>query len=372
MIESAQLADQLSLNAAFRYSDYSTVGGIESYAYGIEWALVDGLRFHAQQQRAVRAPNISELFFPQTNGFPSLIDPCGDSNGSTTGSQALCEANGVPMGFFGRPLTQGQTDGIFGGNPNLGEETSDTLTVGFVAQPAFAPGLVVTVNYYDIDVKDAIGTIPIQSTLDGCYIDGIASFCSLVSRDGAGSIRSVELINQNVSFLGAEGIDLQLDYTRDVGEGALRAHLIGGYKIADEFQALPTNAVDDCVGFFGGNAGVCGEPSPEWKHNARLDYVQGPLLVSGRWRYIGGTKVDDFQTNVNPGLFVDSIDAYNYFDITGQYDISQNVRITAGIENIANEDPPELGECCSEQANTWPATYETLGRTYFVGGKLTF
>ena len=124
--------------------------------------------------------------------------------------------------------------------------------------------------------------------------------------------------------------------------------------------------------FFGGNAGICGEPSPEWKHAARLDYLQGPLLASLRWRYIGSTKVDDFQANANLGLFVDSIDAYNYFDITGQYDISENVQITAGIENIADEDPPVLGECCSEQANIWPASYRTLGREYFIGGKLTF
>ena len=373
VIEGAQLAEELTLNGAFRYSDYSTVGAVESYAYGVEWAPFDGLRFRAQQQRAVRAPNIGELFSPATNGFPGAIDPCGDTAGATTGTSALCLANGVPTGGFGTALqANSQIEGLFGGNPNLSEETSDTLTVGFVAQPSFAPGLVVTVDYWDISVEEAIGTIPIQTVLDGCYIDGVASFCSLVNRRANGSIDFVELNNQNVSFLGGEGVDLQVDYTMDVGEGTLRGNLIGGYKIADEFQALPTDPVDDCVGFFGGNDGTCGEPSPEWKHVARLDYIQGPFLVSGRWRYIGETKVDDFQTNPTPGLFVDTIDAYNYFDVTAQYDISDNVQISGGVVNVADEDPPELGDCCSEQGNTWPATYETLGRTFFVGGKLTF
>ncbi|MEE9330425.1 MAG: TonB-dependent receptor, partial [Parvularculaceae bacterium] len=374
VIEGAQLAEELSFNGAFRYSDYSTVGAVESYAYGVEWAPVAGLRFRAQQQRAVRAPNIGELFSPQTNGFPGAIDPCSStSTAAATGNAAICAAQGVPGAIYNTEFqANSQLEGLFGGNPNLDAETSDTLTVGFVAQPSFAPGMTVTVDYWNIEIEDAIGTIPIQTVLDGCYDGSNPGYCALVNRTGSGLIDFVELNNQNVAFLGGEGVDLQVDYTMDVGEGTLRANLIGGYKIADEFQALPGDPVDDCVGFFGGNAGVCGEPSPEWKHTARLDYLQGPLLVSGRWRYIGESIVDDFQTSATPGLFADSIDAYNYFDITGQYEISDNVQISGGIQNVADENPPELGDCCSEQANTWPATYETLGRTFFVGGKLTF
>ncbi len=381
LVEGAAFAEELSLNAAYRYSDYSTVGGLDTYAIGAEWAPNSQVRFRTQFQRAARAPNINELFSPQTNGFPGALDPCsGGSTGSFDGAAtttANCIANGVPAGVVGTAFNpNSQVEGLFGGNPNLNEETADTITVGFVAQPEALPGLVVTVDYFQIEVDDFVSTIPVQVVLDGCAFDGNAAFCALVNRNANGTIDFVELSAQNVAFAGVEGVDVQVEYGWDLGEmGDLALDFVGGYTISSEFQALPTETLDDCTGTFGANYGRCGEPTPEWKHAARLDWVKGDMLASLRWRYIGEVQADDFidpTFSGSTGLFVDTIDSYNYFDLTGSYTLSENLTLNAGILNLADQQPPELGDCCSEQANTWPATYGPLGRSFFVGAKASF
>jgi outer membrane receptor protein involved in Fe transport len=376
LIEGAAFAEELSLNGAYRYSDYSTVGGVSSYAVGLEWAPVSDVRFRGQIQRSVRAPNVQELFAPQTNGFPGATDPCAQPGASAIA--ALCQATGVPAASVGDSAIQpnSQTEGLFGGNPDLAEETSDTITLGFVAQPSAIPGLTLTVDYYNIDVDDAIGTAGIQTVLDNCYNGVVPEFCGLINRLGNGQIDNVELTNQNVAFLGSEGIDVEVDYSFDapgVIGGEFGLNIIGGYKISDEFQALAITELDDCTGFMGGRAGVCGEPSPEWKHTASLRHVKGPVLTTLRWRYLSNVRVDDPLRDLDPSeLFANETGAKNYFDLSSQWDISDHFQISGGIINAFDVDPPVLGDCCSEQANTYPATYNPFGRKFFVGGKMRF
>jgi len=380
LIEGMTGAEELSLNGAFRYSEYSTVGGVSSYAAGLEWAPISDIRFRGQLQRSVRAPNVQELFAPQTNGFPGATDPCAQPGAASIA--ALCQSTGVPAASVGNSAIQpnSQTEGLFGGNPNLAEETSDTITLGFVAQPSAVPGLTLTVDYYNIDVDDAIGTAGIQTVLDNCYNGVVPEFCGLINRLGNGQIDNVELTNQNVAFLGSEGIDFEIDYQFDadqIGLGALGGefgfNIISGLKLGDEFQALAITELDDCVGFMGGRAGVCGEPSPEWKHNASLRHVKGPLLTTLRWRYLSNVKVDDPLRDLDPTeLFANETGAKNYFDLSTQWDISDHFQLSGGIINAFDVDPPVLGDCCSEQANTYPATYNPFGRKFFVGGKMRF
>lgn len=377
LIEGAAFAEELSLNGAYRYSDYSTVGGVSSYAIGAEWAPISDIRFRGQIQRSVRAPNVQELFSPQTNGFPGATDPCS----SGTGSASICAATGVPAGIFGTNFqANSQLEGLFGGNPNLDAETSDTLTLGFVAQPSAVPGLTVTVDYYDIQVDDAIGTIPIQTVLNGCYDGSNPAYCDLVNRSPAGLIDFVELTNANVAFLGVEGIDVEVDYQFDadqIGLGALGGefgfNIVGGYKLKSDFQALITDPVIDCVGYMGGRAGLCGEPDPVWKHTATMRYVKGPVLTSLRWRYLSNVEVDDELDGLDPSeLFVSDTGAKSYFDLSSQWDITDNFQLSGGIINLLDTDPPVLGDCCSQQANTYPATYNPFGRKLFLGGKMRF
>ena len=387
LIEGQEFIDELSLNGAYRYTDHSNAGGFSSYAAGAEWAPTDQIRFRGQYQRAVRAPNVVELFSPQTNGFPGATDPCASPTSTT--QQSICEASGshgIGSGTFGSPILQpnSQTEGLFGGNPNLSTETSDTFTVGFVAQPNFMEGLTITVDWYDIEVDNAISTIPIQNVLDGCYNGTTPGFCALINRQSFGAIDYVELNNQNVAFLGASGIDFQVDYSFDAAQigmgdfgGEFDFQLIGGYALSNEFQALPTSAIDDCVGFHGAQAGICGEPLPELKTTTRLTYANGPYSLTTRWRYLGNTLNDEFHVNAggasnfDPKLATET-GAQHYFDLTGTWDISDVVQLSGGVLNLTNNNPPELGDCCSEQANTYPATYRTLGRQFYVGGKLRF
>ena len=272
-----------------------------------------------------------------------------------------------------------QIPSLFGGNPNLGEETSDTFTVGFVAQPSAIEGLTLTVDYFDISIEDVISTLPVQDLLDNCYNGVAPAFCSLITRAPAGQITNISLTNANLSQLTAKGIDAEVSYNfdaEDVGLAALGGefafNIIGGYRIESGFQSTAATAFFDCAGYYGAGGPGCGEPNPEWKHTATLRHSKGPLLNSLRWRYIGGTDEDDALNGVAPTRFVSDIDTVHFFDWTTQWDISDHFQLSGGIINLFDKQPPELGDCCSEQANTWPATYNPFGRQFFLSGKMRF
>ncbi|MGJ8562092.1 MAG: TonB-dependent receptor domain-containing protein [Alphaproteobacteria bacterium] len=388
IVEGASFAEELSVNGAFRYADYSTVGGISSYAIGAEWAPVSDIRFRGQIQRAVRAPNVVELFSPLTNGFPGAQDPCAQQGTAAapiaaTGQMSLCTAGGVPAGVYNTAFqANAQVQGLFGGNTNLSEETSDTFTVGFVTTPSAIPGLTITADYYDIEVQDAIGTVSAQETLDDCYVTGaIPAYCGLIVRSAAGTISSITLTNQNLATLTAKGIDAEVSYNFDAEDvglsmlgGEFAFNIIGGYRLESGGQATATSTFYDCAGYFGATGSAsCGEPNPEWKHAATLRHSKGALLNSLRWRYIGGTTEDDqVDGGASSGRFVTDISSKNYFDWTTQWDISDHFQLSGGVINIFDTSPPILGDCCSEQSNTFPASYNPFGRQFFVSGKMRF
>lgn len=382
LIEGQEFAEEFSLNGAYRYTDHSLSGGFSSYAGGAEWAPTGDIRFRGQYQRAVRAPNVVELFSPQTNGFPGAVDPCSAQSGAPAlGQQSICLANGVPAALYNTEFqANSQIEGLFGGNPNLVPETSDTITFGFVATPTGIPGLTLTVDYYDIDVDGAISTIPVQNVLTDCYSGAIPAYCSLINRSASGLIDNIELTNANVAFLGAKGVDFQIDYAFDatklgLGGGELALQLLGGYQISNEFQPLPGDPIDDCVGFFQANAGICGEPIPELKTTATATYSNGPWSGTMRWRYLSNTEVDDLHPNSGGGfaqLFAPETGTYNYFDLTGKWDITDIFQLSGGVLNALDKEPPNLGDCCSEQANTFPGSYDVLGRRFFLAAKVRF
>jgi len=388
LIEGQAFAEEFSLNGAYRYTDHSNSGGFSSYAGGAEWAPTSDIRFRGQYQRAVRAPNVVELFSPQTNGFPGAIDPCASTvvDGvpvAAPGQQAICAANGVPAGVYNTPFqANSQIEGLFGGNPDLTPESSDTYTIGFVATPSAIEGLTMTVDYYDISIDRAISTIPVQNVLTDCFNGSVPEYCGLINRSASGLIDNIVLTNQNISFLGAEGIDFQVDYSFDaakvgLGElgGEFALQLIGGYAIGNTFQPLPGDDIDDCVGFFGANEGICGEPVPELKTTVTATYANGPWSTTVRWRHLSNTLADDFHPNsenANPNLFAPETGTADYFDLSGKWDITDVFQISGGILNAFDKQPPELGDCCSEQANTFPGSFDPLGRRFFLAGKVRF
>ncbi|MEM9839646.1 MAG: TonB-dependent receptor [Pseudomonadota bacterium] len=381
LIEGAALAEQLNVNGAIRISDYSTVGSLTTWAAGASWSPTEDLTFKVNYNRAARAPNLAELFQPVVNGFPGADDPCAiqTTGGTPAGNQAICTAEGVPASAFGTTALQpnSQIESLFGGNADLTEEVADTFTLGLVAQPSALPGLTVKVDYYNIEIEDVISTIPVQSVLDGCYIDGTQSLCDLVQRGQSGQIEFISLNNQNLALLTAEGIDLDADYGWETGYGDFNVRIVGTYRIEDGFQAFDGEPLNNCSGYFGGRFGQCGEPFPEWKHTMFITHTIEDLTTTLRWRYIGEVTADDA---IDPSGALDdftelrgtTIDAYNYFDLTAAYAFGDNINLSVGIQNIFENEPPIQGDSFQEQANTWPATYDPFGRSYFINTTFTF
>ncbi|MEL6366223.1 MAG: TonB-dependent receptor [Pseudomonadota bacterium] len=375
IIQGAPLVEDLTLTGAYRYSDYSTVGGISSYAGGVSWTPVGGFRFRAQFQRAVRAPNIIELFQPIVNGFPNIEDPCSGGLGGFDAFDAAtqatvtanCTADGVPTAAVGTPFqANAQIEGLFGGNPDLDEETADTFTLGVVLEPAAIPGLVITADYYDIEIEDVIGTVPSQTIFDLCYVDGVGEFCGLITRSAAGPVQIFQANNVNSALLATDGVDLSLDYSMDLGGlGTLSIYSLANVTFENSFQSLPTEASVDCAGFY---APPCGEPTPNWSVNTRFDWELGDFGARLRWQRI--SSVDDITDTGQ--RFVPGVDAYDQVDLTGFWQATDEVFLSVGIENLFDTDYVLIGDASAEQSNTFPATYDTIGRTFFARAVLQF
>eukprot|EP00003_Mantamonas_plastica_P000420 TRINITY_DN10341_c0_g1_i1.p1 TRINITY_DN10341_c0_g1~~TRINITY_DN10341_c0_g1_i1.p1 ORF type:complete len:917 (-),score=157.62 TRINITY_DN10341_c0_g1_i1:26-2776(-) len=369
--------ESFSFNGAFRMSDYSTVGTTQTYAGGFGWEPVEDLRFRAQYNRAVRAPNVGDLFAPATNGFPGAQDPCSGGLGSYSSAtnDATCIAHGVTTPGASFQLNA-QIEALFGGNANVEEEVADTFTIGAVWQPSFISGLTVQVDYYDIQIEDAIATPSLQNLLDECYLQDIAASCTYFAsnRGPSGAISPAPaLYVANIAVLDAEGVDLRADYMWDAEQmglssdlGSFAVNYYATFTIASGYQNSPSAAYVNCEGIFGG---ACGEPTPEYKHVMQASWYWGALTTALRWRHVGGVDYDDPASVSNAEQ---AIDAYNYFDVTFGYDLSETARVSVGIQNLTDEEPPVLTSTTSEQANTWPATYDPFGRRLFLGANLRF
>lgn len=383
VIEGAPLIDSFSINGAYRYSDYSikNVGSTHTFAVGGDWQLVPDFRIRTQFARAVRAPNVSELFSAFTNGFPGASDPCSSGNGSFDSGVDVqsCIDNGVPAAAVGTAFqSNGQIEGLFGGNPDLGEETADTLTIGGVWTPSFIDGLTAQIDYYKITVDNAIRTLPLQVLLDDCHRNGVQAACNIITRNPAtGEIADPFRPNLgalNIATLRVKGIDFNVNYRFDADQvgmpasaGSFYLQYNGSYTLENGFQSSPSQAFIDCTGTYGL---TCNEPTPTYKHTAQFGWIYGPFTTQLRWRYIGAVDADASTLPLSD--LSDNISAKSYLDLTLSWEATQNVSMSAGVRNITGTDVPVLGSTASEQGNTWPATYETLGRQIFLGATLKF
>ena len=399
---------RLEFTGAARYSDYSleNVGGVWTYAGGVEFSPIPDVTLRGQYQRAVRAPNVGELFGGQSIGFPGATDPCGTA-AATAGSALgnICVANGVPVGNLGNPAIQlnAQIPALFGGNPNLEEETGDSWTAGIVLQPSFLPGLAITADYFDIEIANAITTISLQNSFDLCFNqvqDPNAAACGAFFgngsiRNAAGAITTANppvLGGQNVATLGVSGIDLQATYSTtipfslmtDTGEQDFNLSFLGTWTEKSFFEPFAGADIVECAGQFGIN---CGEPTPSFKWTARASFVDGPLTTSIRWRHLSAVDDDDDTVDYNAFNGSERIPAYDILDLTFSAEATENVTVTVGVNNIFDTLPQTptfngievssvnngtlLGDN-QEQANTYPSTYEVLGRDFFVSALLKF
>jgi iron complex outermembrane receptor protein len=392
---------RLEVTGAARYSDYSldNVGGVWTYAAGGEFAPIQDITFRGQYQRAVRAPNVQDLFGGQSVGFPQAIDPCSSRTPpalQTDTIRALCVANGVPAGnvFTVAVQPNQQIQALFGGNPNLGEETSDTFTVGAVIRPSFIPRLNITVDYFNIKVKDTISLFGggLNSALQLCFTvaqDLTNPICSIFAgarAPGTGALGEGQgglnppVLSANIARLETSGVDVQVDYNLPLNfsltgsdQSRLTLFFLGTYL--DEYRTTAVAAIPERVTIGEGTIAL-----PKWRHTARIGYVDGPAQISVRWRYNGpgvDTRIINtfnglVRTEQDPALFPNRrVGAFNYFDLTGSVAVTDNFQLTAGVNNLFNKTPTVLG-AAQEQGNNFPGFYDPLGRDFFVSARLNF
>jgi outer membrane receptor protein involved in Fe transport len=379
--------DTLALEGAARYSDYSTIGGVFTWKLGGEYAPVSWVRFRGAYNRAIRAPNINELFSARGQGFTGGTDPCARPNltGADARSSALqqfCVATGVPAADIGTftQATLGLTQES-GGNPNLSEEKSKTYTIGVVVSPPFVPRLNITADYFDVEVTGAITTINAQQTLNECYtsLDANNPNCQNVFRLQSGQIDFVRTTLRNIGALKVRGLDLQADYRVPLpgflefgGEPAnLSLQAVSSWLFERSTQVLSTVAPQDCAGFYGAgcSTGTGGFIIPDYKLNLNATYNSGPLTVRAQGRMIGG--LDAYKT-VRPNTIIKSAPAVWYFDLTTNVELSKNFTFFAGVNNLFDKMPPILGTTFVGDANVDVSLYDTLGRRYFAGLRVKF
>lgn len=379
---------ELEVTVAGRYSDYSlaNVGGVGTYAATARYAPIEGVAFRGQYQRAVRAPNVSELFGGRSIGFPQATDPCAQATAATdTAIRNLCIATGVPAAAVGQASLQinQQIQANFGGNPDLQEETSDSFTAGVVIRPSFIPGLAITADYFNIKVEDSISTLGggLNNTLNLCYnvIQDINSvYCQALvgSRNTLGQFADdspPNILNANIGELQTEGVDVQVDYSTRLGFSVLsnedaRLNFFALATYTDRFDITPVAGLDqvnECAGRFGVLA--CGNATPKFKAFSRVTLADGPGVISLRWRHLGPVRDDDADTT----YFVERIGAQNYFDLSASFDVSDNFNFSVGVNNLFDRQPPILGNNQNE-ANTQPEIYDPLGRDFFAAARFRF
>ena len=383
---------RLSLNGAFRYSDYDTagVGGVWTYSIGSEWAVSDDIAFRAQYQHAIRAPNAGELYGGRGTNGPSASDPCSDKGSQKTAAvSAICVATGVPSGLvFNAAIQPSQfLTQVLGGNPNLSPETSNTTTIGAVFTPHGVPGLQLSVDYYKILLDNAIAPLGgggLQSVLNMCYYtlqDADSVYCKAIHRDSTGQIAGPDYVtttNANIGGIRTSGVDIEGHYGVSTNwglMGASRWDVNEDWTYVNEFTVTPDRTLptikNACVGAFGG---TCGQPVPHWKGTTRLTWKTGPLTLSARARYLGKATIDSVIVPMRQGkpfpalntLTNPVLPATTYLDLTAAYDLGSKTSLTIGIRNAFDKDPPILGSSQIPGDNTDPIAYDVEGRTFFV------
>jgi iron complex outermembrane receptor protein len=365
LYDGGDFADSVNLNLGYRYSDYDTNQQTDTFKAAFDWAFTDTFRIRASFQRAVRAGNLRELFRPQAIGlFDLTVDPC--ATATPTATLAECMNSGVTAGQYGNIAESPaqQYNALFGGNPDLKPETSDTVSFGFLLTPSAVEGLIISADYYDITVEDAIKAVDPATILNKCLDTGDAIWCDKVKRNplsGTLWIGQDQIVStdQNIAELKREGVDLQVAYSFDVGNaGSMDLSLVGTYQIAADEVPLPGEDTIECVG--GWDLNECGLPFPEWAHTFRATWeTPWDVDISGYWRHLGSVDQRDGTT---------PFDSFDWLDLSGTWQATEVLMLRAGVNNIFDKEPPIAAVGAGYgNGNTFPGVYDARGRYWFVG-----
>ncbi|GAB3022419.1 TonB-dependent receptor plug domain-containing protein [Bowmanella dokdonensis] len=379
LVEGASFADELTLELAYRYSDYSTDKTTNTYKYALDWGVNDDVRFRASFQRAVRAGNIRELFRPQGIGLFDLDnDPCAvtvNTDGSITPpeyTQQECANTGLSAANYGSTaLTSpaGQYNTVTGGNPDLDPESSDTFSFGMALSPSALPGFNMSIDYFKIEIEDAIDNVPQDVILEQCAKTGNEAFCSLINRGANGNLwigsNAIIATDINIGYKETSGVDIEATYDFDIGEmGGIKIGLIGTWLETLADQPIPGADIVECAGYWDRTS--CGQPTPEWRHNLRATWsTPWDASVTATWRHLGA--VDELGGE-------DEFEAENYLDLAATWQAHENVSLRLGVNNVLDREPQLIpnSPTGSGNGNTFPGFYDALGRYVFAGVTLTY
>ena len=390
---------ELGVGAAVRVSDYSSSGRVTSYEGDARWRPVEALLFRGSYQRAVRAPNIGELFAPASGaqlviGTPpgSLGDPCDVRSGARTGANgaqvaALCVAQGIPaaaVSTYTFPTTAtGQTITGFRG---LTPERATTYNAGFVFNAPRRGGALgdvsLSVDYYNINIKNVISTVPGLTVLSKCFnLDGSNTsydvnnlYCKLIQRDAAGQLVTVSTPFLNLGGLKTDGVEAQVHWGVPIGVLGQSARLYVdsavGWLHTYKVQLLPGTNFLNYTGISNGGAGTGAVPpraTPRWKALTTFGYRSDGGTLALRWRY--QSKMRDVSAVLTPATAQVGIPSYSLWDLFGSIKVNSRFELRAGVNNLFDKGLPFVA---SSQNGTDTALYDPIGRSYYAGVRFGF
>jgi iron complex outermembrane receptor protein len=393
LLDHKPMAESLGLELGYRWSDYNIGFKTNTYKFGVEWAPTSDLRVRASYSRAVRAPNIAELFSPNSVALDGSTDPCASPLGvAPRATQAQCVLAGVPAAQYGtvRSNSASQYNGFIGGNPNLTPEKSDTYSAGIVITPHFLHDFSMTFDYFNIKLQDTIGAIGADTIINNCISTGSPTYCNAIHRDANLSLFRTQngfITDTNVNFgsLTTRGVDAKVNYKLPIDSfGSLLFNLEGTRLINLGTQPLTGGPAYDCAGYFGT---TCGAPNAKWRHvfNTTWATPWSGFDLTARWRFLSGADSEQISPNSQlagtPLPFTQHIKPFNYFDLSADMSLYKMFKLQVGVNNVLDKDPPiiasggggfasdcptitTLGSSCN--GNTFPGTYDALGRFFFA------
>lgn len=391
--------DELTFNTGYRYSKYNVSSGnkfsTDTYKFQLEFAPIKDVRFRASYDRAVRAPNLQELFSPVFVALGGNVDPCGGR--VLTAADRGCLAQGLRVGQRVALNPAGQYNTQQGGNPNLTPERATTKSFGIILQPRVLPRFALTVDYFDINVRNAIQGFGADAIVNDCTNNVTPRACALIRRNPvSGSLwltpdGFTADLQTNIGGVQTKGIDVNSSYSFQVGKvGKISLGFVGTYLdkfVVDNGLTQPYN----CAGLFGPTCSdilkTPSAPNPRWRHNARVSLqTKNGVGLSMQWRYVGGVKIEYTSSNpvLNAASFAqtDSLAAQSYFDLGATIKVTDSYTFRVGVNNILDRQPPLVssgspagaGNGCSGgcNGNTFPSVYDALGRYIYAGITLDF
>jgi outer membrane receptor protein involved in Fe transport len=366
----------LDVDVGYRHSDYLHGGSADSYKAELLYRPVPTVLLRGSFEHAVRAPSVDELYYPLlSNQFEvPRPDPCSVNSDARKGPdkakvEALCLAQGLPADLLaGFAFDLRRVDGVSGGNPGLQSEKANTYTVGVVlgsifAQPSLRT-LQVSLDWYNIDLTDAIGRWDSKSSVERCFDPAYNPtygagniYCRFFTRSATTGEIFALIVDSNIGGIETSGVDLQVDWSMNVGAGRLGANLYVT-RVQDWKYSDPSGGTIEYAGTIGG--GGITRALPEWKSLLNLSYQWGAFGTYARWRYIDG---------MTDAMYPDfRVPSRNYLDLGGSVAIDSGnlhgLTASVGMDNATDTDPPLFPSY--SQANTDPAAYDVLGRRFYM------